>query len=104
MKLYYKKDNMLVDVYHFFEDKTALIFRPSIQGWEKVKISNLVPEEYYDPTKAGFMSKTERNKIKERLTLTHAIWTCTDGTDFEDCNKAIEHEITLKQKEDNNNA
>lgn len=99
MKFYYKKKNILVDVYHFFEDKTALIFDPSIQGWEKIKMSNLVPEEYWDPNKPGFMSKSERNKIKERLVLTHAIWTCTDGAEFRDCNEAIEHEVMLKEEE-----
>ena len=104
MKMFYKKDNCLVDVYHFFEDKTALIFSPVLgsrqngNGWAKIKIGQLIPEDYYDKNKNSFMSKTERNKIKEKLTLTHAIWTCTDGTSFEDCDKAIEHERLLNER------
>ena len=58
MQMYYKKDNWLVKVYHFFEDKTALIFSPSAagrqngNGWEKVKISQIIPLEYYDENEA----------------------------------------------------
>ena len=51
------------------------------------------------------MSKTERNKIKERLTLSSAQWTCSDGIVFNDCDKAIKHEYEImtneKNKEDN---
>ena len=38
------------------------------------------------------MSKSERNKIKERLTLTAAVWTCTDGISYSTCDEAIKHE------------
>ena len=102
--MYYKKDNCLVKVYHFFEDKTALIFSPSAagrqngNGWEKVKISQIIPLEYYDENKKGFMSKTERNKIKERLILSEAKWICSDGVTFNDCDKAITHERNLMEE------
>lgn len=104
MKMFYKKDNAFVEVYKFFENGTALLFSPSLHGsrgngWERVKYSQLIPEEYYDPAAdKGFMSKTEKNKIKKRLTLTHAIWTCTDGMEFFDCNEAIGHEKELMEK------
>lgn len=98
MKMYYKKDNCIVEVYHFFENGTALIFNPSLAGrsngcgWNKVKMSQLIPEEYADEYKKGFMSKTERNKIKERLVLIEATWVCTDGLYFNNFDNAIEHE------------
>ncbi len=107
MQMYYKKDNCLVEVYHFFEDKTALIFSPSTagrqngNGWEKVKISQIIPLEYYNENKKGFMSKTERNKIKERLVLSEAKWTCSDGVFFNDCDKAIAHERNLMEEVSN---
>lgn len=110
MKMYYRKNEIIVEVYHFFEDKTALIFSPDIagrqngNGWEKVKLSQLIPLEYFDEHDKRFMSKTERNKIKERLTLTEAIWTCSDGIAFKDFDKAILHERELieQEKGDNN--
>lgn len=107
MQMYYRKDNCLVEVYHFFEDKTALIFSPSTagrqngNGWEKVKIGQIIPLEYYNENKKGFMSKTERNKIKERLTLTYAEWTCTDGSIFDNCDEAIAYEKKIMEKEVN---
>ena len=107
MKMYFKKEDCEVEVYHFFEDKTALIFSPylaSIQngnGWNKVKLGQLIPLEYFNKETNGFMSKTERNKIKSRLTLTKALWTCSDGESFEDCDKAIAHEKEAIEKEVN---
>jgi len=110
MEMYFKKNNCIVEVYNFFEDRTALIFNPSIagkqqgNGWDKVKVSTLIPieyTEYIDEHRKGFMSKTERNKIKERLVLTKAEWTCTDGTIFDNCNEAIIHEKEIMNKEVN---
>ena len=108
MEMYYKKENCMVKVYNFFEDKTVLIFNPSLagrqngMGWERVKISQLIPSEYVeyiDKHRKGFMSKTERNKIKERLILTYAEWTCSDGKIFDNCDEAIRHEKELMDKE-----
>ena len=108
MEMYFKRNNCVVKVYKFFEDKTALIYNPSIagkqsgNGWEKVKLSTLIPieyTEYIDEYKKGFMSKTEKNKIKERLTLTKAEWTCTDGSIFNSCEEAIIHEKEIMNKE-----
>lgn len=102
MQMFHKKENCLVEVYHFFENKTALIFSPNIAGkqngcgWSYVAIKNLVPLEYYNEHKDNyFMSKSERNKIKERLVLTKAEWTCTDGMSFTSCDEAINHEVEI---------
>lgn len=109
MKMYYRKNEIIVEVYHFFEDKTALIFSPDIagrqngNGWEKVKLSQLIPLEYFDEHDKRFMSKTERNKIKERLTLTEALWTCSDGIAFKDFDKAILYERELIEQEKGDN-
>jgi len=108
MKMYYRKNEIIVEVYHFFEDKTALIFSPEFaarrgNGWEKVKLSQLIPLEYFDEHDKRFMSKTERNKIKERLTLTEATWTCSDEISFKDFDKAILHERELMEQEKGDN-
>lgn len=101
IKMFYINDACEVTVYQFFEDKTALIFSPisaSRQkgkgGWLKVSVKNLLPLDFYSEyfNRKGFMSKTEKNKIKERLTLTQAVWTCSDGTSFTNCDEAIEYE------------
>ena len=102
MQMFYKKENCIVEVYHFFENKTALIFSPNLagkqngSGWANVTIKNLIPIEYYNEHKDNyFMSKSERNKIKERLILTKAEWTCTDGTSYNSCDDAINHEMEV---------
>ena len=110
MKMFYRKDNCLVEVYKFFEDKTVLIFSPATagrqngNGWEKVKIGQLIPEDYYDTYNNTFISESTRTKIKKRLVLAQAKWTCTDGAIFNDCDKAIGHERELMEKENNINA
>jgi len=106
IKMFHKKYNFLVDVYHFYDDKTALIFNPYLaskqngNGWEKTKINVLIPEEYYNEFSKDFVSKSQRNMIKKRLTLTSAVWTCTDGEDFTDCDAAIAHEKEIMEKEE----
>lgn len=106
MQMFHRKDNCIVEVYHFFENKTALIFNPCIaghqngNGWSYVSMKSLIPIEYYNEHKDnGFMSKSERNKIKERLTLTKAEWTCTDGVSYDSCDAAINHEIEIMKTE-----
>lgn len=108
MKMFYKKDNCLVEVYKIFEDQTALIFSPSTagrqngNGWEKIKIKQLIPEEYYNTCNNSFISKNTRSEIKKRLILTQAIWTCTDGISFNNCNEAVEHEYAIMKIMTNN--
>ena len=105
--MFYKKDNCLVEVYGIIaEEKTALIFSPSLagrqngNGWEKVKLNTLIPEEYYNPEVHQFMSKNERNKIKERLTLIGAKWETSDNIIYNDIEKAILHEKEIIEKGD----
>lgn len=103
MKMYYKGHGCVVEVAQIFENKKAMIYSPLLaarqqgNGWVKVSLKDLMPEEVYKEYyfDGKYVSKTERNKLKERLTLTKAVWTCTDGTDFEDCNEAIAHEKAI---------
>ena len=112
MQMFYKNDKCIVEVYHFFENKTALIFSPPMAsklngfGWVYTPMKNLIPLEYYNEHKDNcFMSKSEKNKIKERLTFTKAEWTCTDGLSFNSCDDAIKHEMeVIKNLEDIKNA
>lgn len=105
IKMYSKTQNSIVDVYKINENGTAVIFSSNLaakqngNGWNIVKLKYLIPLEYYNEHSNGFISKTKRNQIKERLTLTSAVWTCTDGTSFTDCNKAIIYEQELMDKE-----
>ena len=106
--MFYKNDKCIVEVYNFFDNKTVLIFSPQTasrqngNGWIYTSIKNLIPIEYYNEHKDNFfMSKSERNKIKERLTLTKAEWTCTDGISFNSCDDAINHEMEVMKNNGN---
>lgn len=100
--MFYKSDKCIVEIYNFFDNKTVLIFSPQAanqqhgNGWIYTSIKNLIPIEYYNEHKDIFlMSKSERKKIKERLTLTKAEWTCSDGLSFNFCDSAIKHEMEI---------
>lgn len=104
MQMFYKNDKCIVEVYHFFENKIALVFSPHLAskqngfGWIYAPMRSLIPIEYYNEHKENyFMSKSEKNKIKERLTLTKAEWTCTDGLSFDSCDDAIKHEMEIME-------
>ncbi len=83
----------------------ATIFSPSLagkqagNGWQTVKMSALVPLDFW--VDDGFCSKTKKNKIKSRLKLISAEWQCTDGTVFthEHIEDAIKHEAKLMGEE-----
>ena len=105
MKMFYKKDNILVDVYSF-EEKSALVYNPSYAGrnngygWMRVSYKHLVPQEYWNPNNTpGFESKSDRNKIGHRLVLKSAVWECTDGKTFSDYDEAITHEKMIMSEE-----
>ena len=72
----------------------ATIWRPSQNKFETIEMKNLVPLDYSFED-GSVASKSEKNKIKEELTLSHAEWTCTDGTVFNNCNDAIEYQRKL---------
>ena len=68
----------------------ATIWRPSQNKFEIIEMKNLVPLDY--SFKDGSVaSKSEKNKI----TLSYAEWTCTDGTVFNNCNDAIKYQRKL---------
>ena len=102
MQMFYKNGNRIVEVYKFFDNKTVLVYDPLLasrqngNSWSVIPLKHLIPLEYYNEHKENFfLSKTEKNKIKERLTLTKAEWTCTDGVSFNSCEEAINHEMEV---------
>lgn len=102
--MFYKKNEEFVEVYKFFENKTALIFSPKLQnnrknGWEIVKLGQLLPENYYNANKEDFITKEIRNKIKNRLNSVPGLWFSSDGMAFKDFEKAISYEKKLIEKE-----
>ena len=103
-KMYFKKHNCLVHVYEFYSDKhlMAIIWTPggtdNGSGWMRVRAKDLIPMEYFDGA-SGFQSKTYKNRIKERLKLVNATWECTDGTQFDNVNQAIEYEKVFYEAE-----
>lgn len=110
MKMFYKKDNTFVEVYHFFTKDSkpmALIFSPIMaqgrqgNGWIEVRPSQLIPEEYYNHFSVkNFMSKAERKEIKKRLSSTSTVWTCSDNVSFSNIEDAIIHEKKIVEKEE----
>lgn len=104
-----KKPGNVVRVYDI-TDGMATIFNPEMyykvnNGWMKVKASNLVPIDF-PINSADSVSKTKKNKAKERMTLVDAVWRTSDGIDWQHCEieEAILHEISLMEAEcfDNN--
>ena len=85
-RMYYKKHNCMVDVFSVFQENhiMALIYSPSAagnnngNGWMKVRAKELIPEQYFDGN-SGFISKSYRTRIKDRLTLVNATWMASDG-------------------------
>lgn len=97
-----------VEVYEFHTEVngsfTAFCYIPVLggqqdgQGWQKVKMSKLIPYPYAETYKTG-MSITEKNKIKRMLKLTYAEWTCTDGNVFNNVEEAIDYQRKLIENE-----
>ena len=103
-----RKTGETVRVYSIFVNNgctCATIFSPRLagmqngNGWQTVKMSTLIPLDYWSDD--GYCSKTKKNKIKSRLKLISAEWQCTDGTVFthEYIEDAIKHEAKLMGEE-----
>ena len=105
-RMYYKKHNCLVDVYNVVQEKhmMALIYSPSAagnnggNGWMKVRVKELIPESYFDGN-SGFISKSYKARIKDRLTLVRATWMASDGKCFDDAKEAFEYEENIYKNE-----
>lgn len=113
MRMFYTARNEFVEVCAIYQDRTAMIFDPYIASktgpsgaWVIVKLSKLIPEDYVN-REGKFESKTEKNKLKARLTLHNAEWEATDGSLFTNVEDAIEYERHLVNREivaENSNA
>lgn len=106
MKMYDKKSTNVVEAVDFYSDGTVLIYDPNLgarqngNGWITVKRNRLIPADYAEMFISG-MSKTEKNKIKERLKLIEAKWETSDGLVFYNIDEAIEHEkLVVEIKEE----
>ena len=104
--MYLRKKNRRVEVYAIDAvNGMAVIYDPCVAagnpghggGWQRVKLSSLIPEKYYNPITGDFQSKTEKNHYKSRLQLIAATWQCSDGEVFDhaDIELAINHEREL---------
>lgn len=102
-----RKTEEVVHVYNIQivgETSYATIFNANMaiksgNGWQTVKMSTLLPMDFY--INSNFGSKTKKNKIKSRLKLISAEWQCTDGTVFthEHLEDAINYEAALMNVE-----
>ncbi len=101
MRMFYTARNEFVEVCAIYQDRTVMIFDLYIasktgpsSAWVIVKLSKLIPEDYVNRE-----GKTEKNRLKARLTLHNAEWEATDGSLFTNVEDAIEYERHLAGKE-----
>jgi hypothetical protein len=105
MKL--RKSGEIARVYHIDDDGLATIWtdhnyqKNQGYGWEKVKLTALMPIDYARYQDGLSPSKTQKNKAKERLKLIDAVWETTNGTRYShaDLGYAIAEELDLMKKE-----
>ncbi len=90
-------------------ENIATIFCPAQyikvnNGWMKIKVSQLVPMDFPINNK-DCVSKTKKNKAKDRMKLIEATWQTSDGNlwSHSDIDAAVEHELFLMSLEGVNN-
>ncbi len=100
MKMYDKKSTNVVEAVDFYSDGTVLVYDPNLgarqngNGWVTIKRNRLIPFDYAEKFISG-MTKTEKNKIKDRIKLYYAEWQTTDGEVFKNIDDAISHESCI---------
>lgn len=115
MKFFYKKDNCLVECYDMpcaANNDTALIFSPSLagrqngNGWIRVRMKYLIPEEYSRPWSNDFVSNELDETIKKRILNVimedYVYFVCSDQVKFGDYIEAQRHEYKLYKEEKEN--
>lgn len=98
-KMFNKSNGLVVEVYAFFENMTALIYMPGSGKWKRVPCGYLIPLDY--SVCGEHMSKSKQNKYKDRLVASGTIWNCTDGKQFNDREEAILHEKEIEKMNEN---
>lgn len=102
-----KPNGELVKVYDITDGQATIWsesqYHQCNNGWMKIKVSRLVPQEYPLNSK-NHASKTQKNKAKSRMHLEDAIWKTSDGQlwKHENIDDAIAHELELMNEENNN--
>lgn len=101
-KVYYKKQHRVVEMYGIDVDHGVAMVFDSMQasknggnGWVKIPIKHLIPVEYVDESTGGYMSKSERNSIKQHIHMVEAKWECEDGMTYNNLEDAIAHQKEL---------
>lgn len=96
----------IVQVYDITDGMATIFnkaqFMTSDQGWQKIKVSKLVPMEF-ELHNTDTVSQTTKNKAKKRMHLEDATWKTSDGELWrhENIDDAIAHELELMEKEKN---
>ena len=87
--MYTRKSGTRYEVFHIdLIQRVALCFDANVAkknngvGWVSIKLKDLIPEKYFNPSKGCFMSISERNRAKKHLTLLDATWQSEDGRKF----------------------
>lgn len=106
--MYHRKNGKRYEVYDYITEEGKHTFAICYdteqagrcgQGWCRMRLKDLVPAAHANPITGQFMSKSERNRIKEKLQIVSATWKCTDGElyDHSMLNEAIEHQRNLEE-------
>ncbi len=101
-KMWNKKSGYIVEVFQIHPNGTATVWSDECAkkmhyntGWEVVKMSVLVPLDFYKIHKDCYISEKDRKEMKKRLVYNSSTWTTSDNLVFTDCDKAIIHERSL---------
>lgn len=89
MKMFYKKGQYFVEVYHFFEDNTALFYKRE-KGWKRVDIIELIPEEYLS---LNHIPIDIREKFEEKIYKSELGWATSNHIHFSNYDNALLYEI-----------
>ena len=107
--MYTRKSGTRYEVFHIdLIQRVALCFDANVAkknngvGWVSIKLKDLIPEKYFNPSKGCFMSISERNRAKKHLTLLDATWQSEDGRKFPHSmiEEAIAHQLDLLKDAD----
>lgn len=102
--MYNRKNGVRYEVYGIDVDhgvamcyNSSLAHKSNGNGWEKVQMKLLIPEDFYDGANKKYVSKTERNEVKSHLKLVDAVWETTDGQRYTHAglDTAIDHQRKL---------
>ena len=107
--MYDRKSGARYEVFHIdMIQRVALCFNSNVAkknngvGWVQIRLNNLIPEKYFNPSKGCYMSIHERNRAKKHLSLLDATWQTEDGRKYPHSmiEEAIAHQLDLLKDSD----